>query len=73
MRWGRGLVGQDDKEQPWSILLPLPPEWDGNGGRKARESEGMLNPKLQLCLSHLVGILLILLSEFSLWILVYSL
>lgn len=64
MRWGRGLVSQDEKEQPWTILLPLPPEWDGNRGRKAWESEGMLNPKLQLCLSHLVGILIILYPSF---------
>lgn len=29
------------RSSEWSILLPLPREWDGNGGRKAWKSEGV--------------------------------
>lgn len=63
MRWGSALVSQDEKEQRWSILLPLPPEWDGNGGGgrlgKVREC---LTQELNLSASRLVGILTTLLS-----------
>lgn len=72
MRWGSGLVSQDEKEQ-WVEILPLRWEW-GEEGLEKWGSVWICSQRCRNCTSHLVGILITLLSEFlgTLWILVYS-